>query len=106
MPQGDPCEAQGIPMPEHLWVQADNTPSQAKNSTVLEYLSVLVRRHKFRTVTLNFLQVGHTHEDIDQLFGILLAMVLRRFVIKTPQARDNNRVNYLVDSQQPVISDQ
>ena len=88
-------------MPEHLWVQADNTPAQAKNSMCLQYLAVLVRRHKFRTTTINFLQVGHTHEDIDQLFGILLALVLRRFVIKTPQARSMIRVNYLVDSKGP-----
>ena len=33
---------------------------------------------------LNFLIVGHTHEDIDQVFSVLLALVVRRHRFHTP----------------------
>jgi hypothetical protein len=58
--------------PKHLVIQSDNTTSQAKNQYVFMYLSYLVSRYKFATITLNFLMVGHTHEDIDQLFAVIL----------------------------------
>ena len=79
------CKANGWDFPEHLCVQADNTTAQAKNAEVGEFLAVLLRKHKFVSVTLNFLQVGHTHEDVDQMFSILLALVLRRIRFQTPQ---------------------
>ena len=33
---------------------------------------------------LNFLIVGHTHEDVDQLFSVLLALVVHRHRFLTP----------------------
>ena len=64
--------------PRHLVIQSDNTTSQAKNSYSIMYLSYLVRRCKFLTVTLNFLMVGHTHEDVDQLFALLLSFIAQK----------------------------
>ena len=69
----------------HLWVQADNTTAFAKNAVCLKFVGLLIRKYKFRTASINFLPVGHTHEDVDQVHGILLALVLRRFYIKTPK---------------------
>ena len=54
----------GRPMPSHLWVQSDNTPSQAKNCPTALLLCWLVARCCFKSVSMMFLQVGHTHEDI------------------------------------------
>ena len=34
---------------------------------------------------LNFLIVGHTHEDVDQLWSVLLALVVRRRTFHTPE---------------------
>ena len=78
------CTASGVPFPEHLVVQSDNTTAQAKNSETAQFLATLVGKYKFKTATLNFLIVGHTHEDIDLMFGILLAIVLRRLRFQTP----------------------
>ena len=78
------CDKNKWPFPEHLVVQADNTVNQAKNDEVNRFLSVLVGRFRFRTATINFLIVGHTHEDIDLLFAILLSRVLRKFTFRTP----------------------
>lgn len=39
---------------------------------------------RFRSCTLNFLMVGHTHEDVDQLFGVVAALLLRKVHFQTP----------------------
>jgi hypothetical protein len=71
-------------MPRHLVIQSDNTTAQAKNSLVGQFLATLVASGKFETCTLNFLEVGHTHEDVDLAFGILLAKVLQRHRVQSP----------------------
>jgi len=57
--------------PPHLWIQVDNAGGENKNRHILRFLSVLVDRAVFRSCVLSFLQVGHTHEDIDGIFGIM-----------------------------------
>ena len=52
-------------MPRILVIQADNTTAQTKNSKVATFLAWLVASGKFDAAVLNFLLVGHTHEDID-----------------------------------------
>jgi hypothetical protein len=79
------CQRDGIKFPEHLVVQSDNTTAQAKNSETNVFLAHLVARFKFRTANLMFLIVGHTHEDIDQLFGLVLMLVLRKTKFQTKQ---------------------
>ena len=52
-------------LPEHLVIQSDNnTVSQSKNSYAHMACAWLVGAKLFKTVTLNNLMVGHTHEDI------------------------------------------
>ena len=75
---------EGREMPRHLVIQSDNTTSQAKNSLVGQFLATLTAQFKFETCTLNFLEVGHTHEDVDLAFGILLARVLQRHRVQCP----------------------
>ena len=71
-------------MPQHLVVQADNTTSQNKNSLASVFLAFLVARGKFLTATVNYLTVGHTHEDVDRLFALILSVCLRREVWEVP----------------------
>ena len=47
-------------------------------------MATLVAAGKFETCTLNFLEVGHTHEDVDLAFGVLLAKVIQRHRIQCP----------------------
>ena len=72
------CRGSGVQFPAHLVVQSDNTVAQAKKSLVNVFLAYLVSKYKFQTTSLFYLIVGHTHEDIDQLFGIVLSLVLRK----------------------------
>ena len=63
-------------LPRKLYLQMDNCVRENKNKYVLGYLSWLVERGVFEEIELSFLPVGHTHEDIDQLFS-RLAIALR-----------------------------
>ena len=73
----DICTEQGRPVPSHLVVMSDNTVAQAKNSYAVNFLAYLVGRGKFRSANLFFLMVGHTHEDVDQLFGLITSLLFK-----------------------------
>ena len=60
----DMCRENGWPMPEHLVIQTDNTVAQCKNNWANLAMAYLVMTRKFKSVTMNYLMVGHTHEDI------------------------------------------
>ena len=57
------------PLPHILNVQMDNGTSDNKNRFVFCFWSLLVANRIFREVYVNFMIVGHTHDDIDALFG-------------------------------------
>lgn len=59
----------GAMWPEVLYLQLDNTTAENKNKYVFAYLTSLVQKGVFREIYVNFLPVGHTHEDIDQFFS-------------------------------------
>jgi hypothetical protein len=52
-----------------LNVQMDNAARNNKNQAIFCFWSVLVVKGIFREVYLNFVLVGHTHDNIDALFG-------------------------------------
>ena len=58
-------------------MQLDNTTGENKNETVLGFLAWLCAVGTFKKVTLSFLPVGHTHEDIDAVFGVLMRYLNR-----------------------------
>jgi hypothetical protein len=75
----DICRRDNLQPPEHLVVQSDNTTSQAnKNIETGMFLATIVAQKKFLSTPLNILIVGHTHEDIDQIFSVLLSLAVRR----------------------------
>ena len=57
------------PLPPILNVQMDNAIGDNKNRYVFCFWSLLVTKKIFREVYVNFMIVGHTHDDIDALFG-------------------------------------
>ena len=65
------------PLPPILNVQMDNAVSDNKNRYVFCFWSLLVAKCIFREVYVNFMLVGHTHDDIDALFG-RWSMALRK----------------------------
>ena len=77
------CRRSGVSLPLHLVFQTDNTVAQAKNSLTNVFFAYLVAKCKFQTTSLFYLVVGHTHEDIDQLFGVVLGLALQRIKWQT-----------------------
>ena len=69
-------KAKGKAFPEVLYLQLDNV-SHNKGMNLYTYLSFLVHTGVFRKVKVNYLLVGHTHENIDQVFS-RFSMALRR----------------------------
>ena len=59
----------------HIHLQLDNTSSTNKNNTLLLWMALIVTCGIVGTCTANFLRTGHTHEDIDQVFGELAKWV-------------------------------
>ena len=76
----------GEKLPSTVYVQIDGG-SENVNTTVLAMLSLLVAKRVggLRNLILTRLPVGHTHEDIDSIFGVLSRWIFKRF-IKDPQA--------------------
>ena len=72
-------QAEGRPLPKVLYVQLDNVNSN-KSQLLMAYASLLVKLNVFEKIKINFLLVGHTHENIDQLFS-RLSVALRQFDI-------------------------
>jgi len=79
------CKRTGRQLPQHLVTQSDNTVAQAKNSFVTMMLAYLVSKYKFASTNLFFLMVGHTHEDIDQLFGVVCSLIQRKHHYEVPE---------------------
>jgi hypothetical protein len=70
-------EDSGRTLPDTLYIQLDNTVKQNKSKFFMSYLAWLVKTGAFKRIVVSFLPVGHTHEDIDQLFS-RIAVLLRR----------------------------
>ena len=59
------------PMPTTVLLASDNTVREAKNQFVLRYLCNLAGRFKVRVSGLVNLRKSHTHDALDQLWGVL-----------------------------------
>jgi hypothetical protein len=53
---------------EVLYIQLDNCSSN-KSILTKQYLAFLAEKYGFRKVKTNYMHVGHTHENIDQMFS-------------------------------------
>ena len=50
-----------------VFMQMDNCGGENKNWQFVQYCNVLVAMGRVKAIVLNFLPVGHTHIDIDQV---------------------------------------
>ena len=60
-----------VPLPKKLFLQLDNSAKDNKNRYVMDFCSLVTAKRVFKEVTVGFLIVGHTHEDIDAHFSYL-----------------------------------
>jgi hypothetical protein len=71
-------------LPRTLIVAADNTSRESKNQIFLNYMAYLVATHKFEATETQFLQTGHTHNELDQRFSSVGAYLSRSPVLEDP----------------------
>jgi hypothetical protein len=64
-------------IPPTIFLQLDNTSKQNKGKYLVAFCEMFVSLEVCKEIKINFLPVGHTHEDIDQFFS-RLAILLRR----------------------------
>ena len=85
------------PLPPKLYLQLDNCSGSNKNKYMLAFASTLVDQGVFEEVVFSFLMVGHTHEDVDQLFS-LMSKQLKKYDIITPERFEKAIVTALTDA--------
>jgi hypothetical protein len=56
-------------LPPVLYLQLDNTCRENKNNLLMAYLHMLLKNRVFKKIKIGFLLVGHTHDQIDQMFS-------------------------------------
>jgi hypothetical protein len=56
--------------PRRLHVTFDNATSECKNQWMFRYLGALVLHGVYDCITVSTLLVGHTHDIVDQMFGV------------------------------------
>jgi hypothetical protein len=71
-------------MPRRLVIHSDNTAKEGRNSPMVTFASALVAQNKFCEVSLALFRVGHTHNRLDQRFGVLAAKLSRASCLETP----------------------
>jgi hypothetical protein len=57
-------------LPDTLYWQIDGGGENA-NATVIAYAELIVIKNLCKKIVITRLPVGHTHEDIDAVFGVL-----------------------------------
>jgi hypothetical protein len=81
-------------LPSTLFLQLDNTSKQCKGRFMLGWLGYLVLTGRFRNIVLSFLPVGHTHEDIDQVFSRLSVYLSCHNALNMSQLHEAIRQSY------------
>lgn len=65
------CERRGVRMPRKLVILGDNCVRELKNQFNLLYAASLTAHRKMRCSAIMFLRKSHTHDRIDQVWGII-----------------------------------
>ena len=80
--------------PENLHLVMDNSGRDNKNNAVFRYLVLLVKRGIFKSVQVNFLLVGHTHDRVDQFFSCISRQLGREDAWTPAELRQQIRAAY------------
>ena len=72
-------------LPRHAILAADNTPREAKNQIFATFAGSLAQRKLFDTIEVQFMQAGHTKNELDQRFSTLATVLSKAPVLETPE---------------------
>lgn len=90
-------------MPRLLNLQLDNCGGENKNKFVFAFLAYLVQAGIFQEIHLSFLIVGHTHEDIDQMFSTISKWLTRKEVVTPQEWIEALRLSFRNQDHKPYI---
>ena len=78
----------GVPLASSVafHVQGDNTCRENKNNITMKFMAGVVGFGRIVVGEQEYLITGHTHEDIDQLFGRLARFLLKQHRLEDPSA--------------------
>jgi len=74
------CDEKSVPIPQHLYILVGNAARDNRNSYVVSFVALLVASSRFRSTSLLFFLVGHTHNRMDQRLG-----EINKFRISSPR---------------------
>ena len=98
----DLCETElrrhGKEMPRSCILNFDNTAKEGRNSQVLLFAATLVLKERFDEVTLALYRVGHTHNRLDQRFGVIASKLSQAVCLQTP----DDYVGWLKEQYRPA----
>ncbi|KAL3682731.1 hypothetical protein R1sor_000753 [Riccia sorocarpa] len=71
-------------LPPNLYIQLDNSTKDNKNWAMMAFYSELVAKGCCKMITMSFLVVGHTHEDVDVFFSKVNAAQAKKDIESLP----------------------
>lgn len=83
---GDAARAKGRPAPTSVLALSDNTVRESKNQYFLSYILNLTASGKMKLAGLLNLRKSHSHDQIDQLWGILARRIAATDQLKSPSS--------------------
>jgi hypothetical protein len=91
-------------IPPTIFLQLDNTTKQNKGKYLVAFCELLVSLKVCKEIKINFLPVGHTHEDIDQFFSRLAILLRRTDALSLPHLAQIIPASYKTkEAQRPVV---
>ena len=76
-----------------LYLQLDNAADN-KNRYLLAFCALLVHTNVFRKVKISFLMVGHTHEDVEQVFSRISVALGRKHILSRASLENTITTSY------------
>jgi hypothetical protein len=77
------CRERGLRPPDRIIIQADNA-GDCKNQDVFSMMASLVVSRLCKVAMMCYLRTGHSHEDVDAMFGVWARHLSRQSVLQTP----------------------
>ena len=97
------CKERHIDVPRRLVIVSDNAGDNKNNHTFTNS-AILVGGWSFDVIMNLFLRSGHSHEDIDAMFGQWSTMLIRQPTLQTPLAFKIALETYFPDSTFVILS--
>ena len=90
-------------LPPVLYLQLDNTTKQNKGRYLFAFLALLVHCCVFDKICVSFLPVGHTHEDIDQIFSRFSTWLRSHNALSRYDMAEQMRRAYTYNDSAPLV---